>query len=101
MLADERAAIASLDHDRLGRAADHKLRVARELDALRARLAPGSAPELRAVFAALRAETRTNAILAATAAQAVRKLLGYETTGSYDRRARQTMAPRARTLATY
>ncbi len=94
--ADERRAISSLDHGRLEQLAAHKELLANRLADLRgAALATGS-PAVRDLFAAIRIEAHATAILAATAAQAVRGMLGYQTSGGYDRRARQsiTVAPR-------
>jgi len=47
-------------------------------------------PVLRALFAALRVEAHANAMLATAATEAVRAMLGYESTGGYDRAARRT-----------
>jgi len=101
VLAQERAAIVALDHARLADAAAHKQYVAFALDEQRKALAPQDAAELRALFGALRAETRANAMLAAAAATAVRKLLGYEPTGGYDRHARRAYSQGGRKLAAY
>ena len=62
---------------------------------------PHPAPALRALFAALRVEAHANALLASAATEAVRALLGYETTGGYDRAARRTTQPIRSLLATY
>lgn len=98
---EERAAIVALDHERLTRAANQKLTITKAMDGARTRLNGAQSPDLRAVFSTLRAEARANATLAATAARAVRSLLGYESNGSYDRRARQLSAPRTRILASF
>ena len=58
-------------------------------------------PVLRELFAALRVEAQANAMLASIATEAVRTVLGYESTGSYDRAARRTTQGPLRTLATY
>ncbi len=96
--ADERAAIAKLDHARLADLADHKRRLCDQLVALREKVEPS--PEIRDLFVAIQVEARATAMLAAAATEAVRALLGTEAMG-YDRRARSTAAPALRLLATY
>ncbi len=96
--AAERTAITALDHARMSVLAADKQRIAGELVAARDRVAP--CPAVRDLFLAIQAEARATAMLAAAAAEAVRTLLGRETTG-YDRRARMVAAPHLRVLATY
>jgi hypothetical protein len=99
--ADERRAIVALDHAHLERLAEHKTRLAYRLAAIRdAALATG-AQSVRDLFTAIRVEARATAMLAATAAAAVRTMLGYETTGGYDRHARPTSGLIGRVLAAY
>ena len=99
VLADERAAIVALDHERLELLAHRKRMLADQLHHLD--LAGSGSPVVRALFAAIRIEARATAMLAATATDAVRKLLGYET-GGYDRRAKRvTNGPSMRILAAY
>lgn len=86
-LAEERRAISRLDHERLEWLAEQKRRVAQQLADAR----PESiTPDLRDLFEALRIEVRATAMLARTAAEAVRALLGVESTGGYDRYAKKT-----------
>jgi hypothetical protein len=94
----ERAAIAALDHVRLGEIAVQKRHVADQLVAVRDRAAPSR--EVRDLFAAIQIEARATAMLAAAATEAVRALLGTESTG-YDRHARSTAVPSLRLLARY
>ena len=96
--ADERHAIATLDHGRLELLAETKRRLAGELTAVRA---DTRAPELRELFAAIQVEARATALLAAAAAAAVRGLLGYEPSAGYDRRARNTTHGPSRILTAY
>ena len=96
--ADERVAIAKLDHARLSELADHKRRICDALVVLRDQVEPS--PAIRDLFVAIQVEARATAMLAAAATEAVRALLGTEATG-YDRRARSTAAPALRLLATY
>jgi len=100
--AEERRAIGALDHARLTYLAVHKQHLAEEL-ALARQTAPAiEAPILRQLFAALRVEAHANALLASAATEAVRAMLGYETTGGYDRAARRTTTQPMRMLrATY
>lgn len=99
--ADERRAISELDHARLTYLAIHKQHLADKLGEARATAPKLSAPVLRELFAALRVEAHANAMLASVATEAVRTLLGYETTGGYDRAARRTTQAPLRVLATY
>jgi hypothetical protein len=94
--ADERSAIATLDHERITALHEAKTALVREL----AELLPIAQrdPELRRVFALLRTEAHATAMLAAAAGAGVRALLGYETTSRYDRRARQITEGPSRVL---
>jgi hypothetical protein len=95
LFAEERRAIANLDHDTLERVAKDKTKLVGLLTAA----VPEKSPEVRALFHAIRVEARANAELAAAATAAVRTLLGYEQTGaSYDRRARKLTADPTRNL---
>jgi hypothetical protein len=100
--AEERRAIGALDHARLTYLAVHKQHLADRLAEARA-TAPGiNAPMLRELFSALRVEAHANALLAKAATEAVRAMLGYESTGGYDRAARRTTTQPLRMLrATY
>lgn len=100
VFADERRAIAALDHGALESLAAHKERIASALAELRDS-ALASSPAARDLFAAIRVEAQATAMLAATATEAVRALLGYQTTGAYDRRARQTSTVSPRLRAAY
>ena len=86
----ERCAIGALDHARLTYLAVHKQHLAERLGEARAAAPAVDAPVLRELFAALRVEAHANAMLASAATEAVRTLLGYESSGSYDRSARRT-----------
>lgn len=88
--AEERRAIGALDHARLSYLAAHKQHLAERLTEARATAPVAEAPALRELFAALRVEAHANAMLATAATEAVRALLGYESTGGYDRSARRT-----------
>jgi hypothetical protein len=88
--AEERRAIGALDHARLTYLAVHKQHLAQRLTEARNAAPPGEVPVLRELFAALRVEAHANAMLATAATEAVRALLGYESTGGYDRAARRT-----------
>jgi len=87
---EERSAIGALDHARLTYLAVHKQHLAERLSEARSGAPVAHAPVLRELFAALRVEAHANAILATAATEAVRALLGYESTGGYDRAARRT-----------
>jgi hypothetical protein len=94
VLAREREAIAALDADGVNAVVADKQRLA---DAL------ATAPDAHAhkdAARALQIAVRANAMLAAAAGEAVRALLGRETTG-YDRRARYVGCTSRRSLATY
>jgi hypothetical protein len=99
--ADERRAISSLDHARLVQLSAHKELLASRLSELREPALATGAASVRDLFVAIRIEARATAMLAATAAEAVRGMLGYQSTGSYDRRAKQTMSFAPRLLAAY
>lgn len=88
--AEERRAIGSLDHARLTYLAVHKQHLAERLAEARDSAPAVEAPVLRELFAALRVEAHANALLANAATAAVRAMLGYESTGGYDRSARRT-----------
>jgi len=103
--ADERKAIGTLDHAQLTYLAVHKQHLAERLAEARA-TAPAAhgdhAPVLKQLFTALRVEAHANAMLATVASEAVRALLGYESSGSYTRSARRTTTqPIRNILATY
>lgn len=100
VFADERAAISKLDHGKLEEIALRKQDLAARLEKLRAQVSLQD-PLVRDLFAAIRVEARATALLAATATQAVRALLGYAPANAYDRRARQTTSSPGRVLATY
>ena len=95
--ADERLAIAKLDHVRLAGLADTK----RELVVRLSSLPRVESTEARELLSLLRVEARATAMLASTANTAVRLVLGYEPAPSYDRRARQVSTGPSRILATY
>jgi hypothetical protein len=100
--AEERRAIGALDHARLTYLAVHKQHLAEQLAQIRATAPPINAPVVRDLFAALRVEAHANALLASAATEAVRSMLGYDSTGGYDRAARRTTTQPIRTiLATY
>jgi hypothetical protein len=99
--AEERRAISALDHARLTYLAVHKQHLADRLAEARATAPKVSEPVLRDLFAALRVEAHANAMLANIATEAVRTMLGYESTGGYDRAARRTTHGPLRVLATY
>jgi hypothetical protein len=99
--ADERAAIAALDHARLEQVATHKRALAERLAEVREpALATGSSA-VRDLFTAIRAEAHATAMLAAAASQTVRALLGYESTGGYDKRGVHRTTGPMRLLAAY
>lgn len=101
VFADERHAISKLDYAQLSYLATHKQHLAERLTVARATMPDVEAPTLRILFDALRVEAQANAMLATAATEAVRALLGYESTGGYDRSARRTTAAPLRILATY
>lgn len=99
--AEERAAIVALDHAALERLATHKLALAYKLAAMRDTALATGAQSVRDLFSAIRIEAHATAMLAATATAAVRAMLGYETTGAYDRRAKPTSGLRTRAATVY
>jgi len=99
--AEERHAISSLDYARLSYLASHKQQLAERLALARDTAPAVNAPLLKELFAALRVEAQANVLLANIATEAVRALLGYESTGGYDRAARRTTHSPLRILATY
>jgi hypothetical protein len=100
--AEERRAIGALDHARLTYLAVHKQHLAERLAEARDAAPIVDAPVVRDLFAALRVEAHANALLATAATEAVRALLGYQSTGGYDRAARRTTTLPMRTIvATY
>lgn len=99
--ADERRAISSLDHERLVALASHKEQLASQLSLLREPALATGSPAVRDLFAAIRVEAQATAILATTAVEAVRSMLGYETGGSYDRRAKRITNVSPHLLVTY
>ena len=98
--ADERRAICSLDSARLAELALHKEQLATKLAELREGALGTGSLSVKELFDAIRIEARATAMLAATAAEAVRAMLGYQTSGAYDRRAKHsiTIAPRLVTV---
>lgn len=100
--AEERRAIGALDHARLTYLAVHKQHLAEQLAQARDAAPVVDAPVVRDLFAALRVEAHANALLATAATEAVRALLGYQSTGGYDRGARRTPTlPLPTLLASY
>jgi len=100
--AEERRAIGALDHARLTYLAVHKQHLAEQLAQARDAAPVVDAPVMRELFAALRVEAHANALLATAATEAVHALLGYQSTGGYDRAARRaTTIPMPSLLATY
>ena len=98
---DERKAIVELDHARLEQLAELKTALAYRLAAVRDPALATGVQSVKDLFTAIRIEARATAMLAATAASAVRTMLGYETTGGYDRRAKPTTGVLGRVLAAY
>lgn len=99
--ADERAAIATLDHERLAQLATHKCAVAEHLAELGKRVTADDSGTVRDLFAAIRIEAHATALLAKAATDAVRAMLGYETNVGYDRRANNVTRGPSRYLAAY
>jgi hypothetical protein len=99
--AEERRAISQLDHGRLEWLAEQKRRVSVRLAEIAA--AAGELPrELKQLFTAIQVEARATAMLAVTATEAVRALLGQSPADAYDRNARKTSATQpVRILTTY
>jgi hypothetical protein len=101
VFADERRAISSLDAARLEQLAIHKEQLANKLAELREPALGTGLTAVKDLFIAIRIEARATAMLAATAAEAVRALLGYQTSGAYDRRAKQSVTVAPRLLTAY
>jgi hypothetical protein len=100
--AEERRAIGALDHAKLTYLAVHKQHLAEQLAEARSSAPQAESPVLRQLFAALRVEAQANALLASVANEAVRAMLGYESSGAYTRGARRTSTqPIRNILATY
>ena len=99
--AQERKAIVALDHATLERLAAHKMTLAYRLAAMRESALSTGRQSVRDLFTAIRIEAQATAMLASTAAAAVRTLLGYESTGGYDRRAKPTTNVLNRIRASY
>jgi hypothetical protein len=99
--ADERRAISSLDSVRLEQLAVHKEQLANKLAELRGPALAMNLATVKDFFLAIRIEARATAMLAATATEAVRAMLGYQTNGAYDRRAKQTVTVAPRLLTAY
>jgi len=99
VFAEERRAISSLDAAALVDLAGRKELLANRLSELREPSLATGGQSVKDLFLAIRIEARATAILAATAAEAVRSMLGFQSSGAYDRRARQsiTVAPRLMT----
>lgn len=97
--ADERRAIAALDHVRLAELAERKQQLAARLAAVAE--TASRAPATRELFAALRIEAHATAVLAIAASEAVRALLGYDTIGNYDHRAQRACHGPSRILVAY
>jgi hypothetical protein len=99
--ADERTAIAALDHGRLEQLATLKRALAERLAELREPALATGSPAVRDLFNAIRAEAHATAMLAATASQSVRALLGYDLSSGYDKRGQQRTTGSMRLLAAY
>ena len=84
VFAEERRAIAALDHARIDELAARKHQLAGELAAL---CRTDRSPHVKPLVERVRIEAQANAMLAQTAAGAIRAVLGQESNG-YDRRAR-------------
>jgi hypothetical protein len=101
VFADERRAISTLDSARLEQLAVHKEQLANRLAELRGPALATGLTAVKDLFVAIRIEARATAMLAATATEAVRAMLGYQTNGAYDRRAKQTITVAPRLLTAY
>jgi hypothetical protein len=101
VFADERRAISSLDSSRLEQLALHKEQLANKLAELRGPALATGLTAVKDLFVAIRIEARATAILAATATEAVRSMLGYKSSGAYDRRAKQTITVAPRLITAY
>jgi hypothetical protein len=86
VFAEERHAIAALDHTRIDELAARKHALAGELAAL---CKADGTPTVRPIIERIRIEASATALLASTASAAIRAALGQEAAG-YDRRARIT-----------
>lgn len=86
VFAEERRAIAALDHSRIEELAVRKQALAGELAAL---CKADGTPAIRPFVERVRIEASATALLASTASNAIRAALGQESNG-YDRRARVT-----------
>jgi hypothetical protein len=86
VFAEERHAIAALDHTRIEELAARKHTLAGELAAL---CKTDGTPAVRPLLERVRIEASATALLASTATAAIRAALGQESNG-YDRRARIT-----------
>jgi hypothetical protein len=100
VFAAERRAISSLDHAAIAELAERKADLAGRLASLRP-MVNTKDQTVRDLFALLQAEARATSLLATTANQAVRSMLGYAPANAYDRRARQMSASPGRVLARY
>jgi len=100
VFADERRAISTLDHALLETVATRKQALATQLENLRSQVNMTD-PLVRDLFVAIRIEAQATALLAVTATQAVRELLGYKPATAYDRFARTQTSRPGRVLATY
>src|SRR5688572_15891709 len=98
VFADERVAISKLDHARLETLAQTKRELATRLGAIRDAALAENSPAVRDLFAAIQIEARATAMLASTANQAVRALLGYQPAG-YGRRGQSLTQGPSRILA--
>lgn len=97
LFAQERRAIAALDHSTLSTIASMKETALTRLHELVD--VGGVTPECAPILRALRVDAQATSMLAATASRAVRVLLGYEQDGAYDRRARPLTSQPNRILA--
>ncbi len=100
MFAEERRAIAGLDHGRITYIVEQKRHMVARLGEVLAAAPLSLAKDIRELLAAVRVEAHATALLASAATEAVRALLGYESAG-YDHRAKRTTNPAPRILATY
>ncbi len=100
LFAQERAAISTLDTEKLEALTEAKSAYVTRLARLREHV-DARDPSVRQLFVTIRVEAQATAILAATATRAVRELLGIAPASIYDRRARQNTANLGRVLATY
>ena len=111
VFAQERRAISALDVARLEELAAEKSELADRLSKLREpalatepqRSAPpaGDDEAIKELLATIRIEAQATAMLASAASQTVRAMLGYESGGTYNRRAERVTSTPIRHLATY